>query len=393
MFAKIDKCEFSVEKIEFLGYVMSQNGLEMDRSKIAVIESWPTPRNVRDVQSFLGFANFYRRFIPTYSDLTVHLTRTTRKDRPWSWSPECENSFREIKAAFGSAPLLHHFDPSLPPIIETDASDYAIAAVFSVQTPDGEVHPVAFISRTLNGAELNYDTHNKELLSIHEAFKKWRHYCESPHHTIRVITDHKNLEYFSSTKVLTRRQARWSEYLSAFNMQIHFRPGKLGEKPDSLTRRPDFYLKRGDRDYLLANPQNLKPIFDSTQLVESLRATHLLPLALRATTLDALETPVLDLEAIIDDIREGLKHDPVAIKELALIAKGRTSKRFSLHDTGLLLMDDKILCSRLPSRTRQHSNKSPPIETRSPHFRPLRRNQDYLPHSTRLLLANRYPRC
>jgi len=113
---------------------------------------------------------------------------------------------------------------------------------------------VAFYARTLTGAELNYDTHDKELLAIFEAFKTWRHYLESPHHTIDVITDHKNLEYFLTTKTLTRRQARWSEYLSAFNMVVRFRPGKLGEKPDSLTRQVDFYLKRGDRDFLLANP-------------------------------------------------------------------------------------------------------------------------------------------
>ena len=137
---------------------------------------------------------------------------------------------------FTTAPCLRHFDPALHLIVKTDASDYAITGIFSLSSDEGEVNPVAFYSCTLNGAELNYDTHDKELLAIFEAFKNWRHYLESPHHTVDVVTNHKNLEYFSTTKVLSRHQARWSEYLSTFNMVVRFRPGKLSEKPDSLTR-------------------------------------------------------------------------------------------------------------------------------------------------------------
>ena len=119
---------------------------------------------------------------------------------------------------FTTAPCLCHFDLALHLIVETDASDYAITGIFSLSGDEGEVNPVAFYSRTLNGAELNYDTHDKELLAIFEAFKNWCHYLESPHHTVDVVTNHKNLEYFSTTKVLSRHQARWSEYLSTFNM-------------------------------------------------------------------------------------------------------------------------------------------------------------------------------
>ena len=111
--------------------------------------------------------------------------------------------------------------------VETDASDYAIATILSITLPDGEIHPVAFHSHTLSSSELNYDTHDKELLAIFEAFEKWRHYLEGSGTPIDVVTDHKNLEYFATTKLLTRRQARWSEFLSQFNMIIRFRPGKL----------------------------------------------------------------------------------------------------------------------------------------------------------------------
>jgi len=342
LYAKIEKCAFGVDTTDFLGFVVGPEGLRMDDSKIQVIRDWPTPRKVKDVQSFLGFANFYRRFIFSYSDIVIPLTRLTRKDARWVWSPLCEDAFQLLKVAFTSAPILHHFDPSLPPVVETDASDYAIAGIFSVRTDDGEIHPVAFYSRTLSGAELNYDTHDKELLAVFEAFKTWRHYLESPHHTIDVVTDHKNLEYFSTTKVLTRRQARWSEYLSAFNMVIRFRPGKLGEKPDSLTRRTDLYLKKGDRDFTLANPQNLRPIFTHEQLAISLRATRLRPIASDAAALVDASIPILDISTLVEDIKAGYAADPLASREVDLCLKDTPSPRYSLSPSGLLLLDRRV---------------------------------------------------
>ena len=154
--------------------------------------------------------------------------------------------------------------------METDASNYAVAAILSITLDDGEIHPIAFLSRTLQAAELNYDTHDKELLAIFEAFTAWRHYLEGSGDPIDVVTDHKNLEYFATTKILTRRQVRWSEYLHQFNMVIRFRPSKLGEKPDAITRRWDVYPKEGDNRYAQVNPQNLRPIFTNEQLTASL---------------------------------------------------------------------------------------------------------------------------
>ena len=136
-----------------------------------------------------------------------------------------------------------------------DASDYALAAILSMVTDDG-VHLLAFLSRTFTAPELNYNVYNKELLAIYEAFHAWRHCLEGSSHPIDVITDHKNLKYFSTTKLLTRRQARWSEFLSAFNFTVFYRPGRLGGKPDSLTRRRDVYPEGGEGSYALANPQD-----------------------------------------------------------------------------------------------------------------------------------------
>ena len=209
----------------------------MDNNKVKVIQDWPEPRKVKDVQSFLGFANFYHQFIHNYFNLTVPLTRLTQKGTPWSFSDSCHTSFETLKKAFITAPILAQWEPRDPLIVETDASDYALGAILSTITPsDNQVHPVAFHSRTFTSAELNYDIHDKELLTMFEAFKCWRHYLEGSPTLVHVITDHKNLEYFSTTKLLTRRQARWSEFLSQFNLIIHFHPRKLGAKPDLLTR-------------------------------------------------------------------------------------------------------------------------------------------------------------
>ena len=162
-----------------------------------------------------------------------------------------------MKEAFTTAPILTHYQSGTPITVETDALDYAIAGILSITCSDGEIRPVAFYSRTLTAPKLNYDTHDKELLATFEAFKTWQHYLEGSASPVDVVTDHKNLEYFSTSKVLTRRQARWSEYLCQFNLIIRFRPGKLGAKPDALTRRWDVYPKEGDRGFTRVNPQNL----------------------------------------------------------------------------------------------------------------------------------------
>ena len=249
LFAKPEKCEFHSDSVEYLGYFLSPDGLTMLQDKVTAICDWPKPHKVKNIQSFLSFTNFYRRFIFNYSDIVVPLTRLTWKDAPWNFSKDCRCFFNRLKEAFTTAPILTHYQPGTPITIETDALDYAIAGILSITCSNGEIRPVAFYSRTLTAPKLNYDTHDKELLAIFEAFKTWQHYLEGSASPVDVVTNHKNLEYFSTSKVLTHQQARWSEYLCQFNLVIHFRPGKLGAKPDTLTRRWDVYPKEGDRGF------------------------------------------------------------------------------------------------------------------------------------------------
>jgi RNase H-like domain found in reverse transcriptase len=151
-------------------------------------------------------------------------------------------------------------------MIETDASNYALAAILSQVKSNREIHLVTYLSRTFSNTELDYDMHDKELMAIYEAFKAWQHYLKGTKVPIDVVTDHKNLEYFCTTWILSRRQAWWSTFLSGFNMVIRFHPGHLGTKPDALTRRPNLYPKGEEKSYGTVNPQNCHPVFSSTQL-------------------------------------------------------------------------------------------------------------------------------
>ena len=262
-------------------------------------------------------------------DIVIPLTHLTWKDILWKFDFSCQDTFNSLKKLFTSAPILTYWIPNAQLIVETNALDYALTTILSVINEDNEVYPVAFHSHTFTVAELNYDIHDKELLAIFEAFKIWRHYLEGLAYPIDIVIDHKNLEYFSTTKVLTRRQAQWSEYLSQFNLVIRFRPGQLGTKPDALTRRWDVYPKRGNTGYATVNPHNFKPIFTQEQLAASVWATVLLFPSLRAAT-------VVDLDTLYQDILSAFPSNPIATKHIS------TDGQWSTNPNGLLFLDNKI---------------------------------------------------
>lgn len=242
----IRKCRFIAIEVKYLGMYISTEGLRMDPIKVEAITEWQAPTCVRDVQSFLGFANFYRRFVQGFSKLAAPLTNLTRtttdgeKIAPaFDWTETCQSAFGALKAAFTTAPILAHFDPDRESLVETDASDYVTAATLSQVDDKGVLRPVAFLSSKMSPQETNYEIYDKELLAIVRAFETWRPELMSTleDKPVKVLSDHKNLEWFMTTKELNRRQARWAEFLSQFNFKISYRPGKQSTKPDSLTRR------------------------------------------------------------------------------------------------------------------------------------------------------------
>ena len=235
--ADITKCEFNVTETKFLGLILSTTGLKMDPDKVEAIRTWETPRTAKEVLSFTSFCSFYRRFIGGFSRICRPLTKLQCKDQPFDWSEACQAAFQLLKDTVASAPVLMHFDRTKEIFLETDSSDYVIAGVISQRGPDGLLHPVAFFSRKMNPAQCNYEIYDKELLAIVECFENWRPELEGTPLPIQVLTDHKSLEYFMSTKKLTRRQARWALFLGQFNFKVAYRPGAQNGKADALTRQ------------------------------------------------------------------------------------------------------------------------------------------------------------
>ncbi|MBW0532300.1 hypothetical protein O181_072015 [Austropuccinia psidii MF-1] len=173
VFAKASKCVFHASSVEYLGFVFSSEVLKMDSSKVQQILNWPQPKNIKALQSFLGFASFYLCFIENYSKNISALTCLLKKDSPFIFNEEALSQFQILKEAFTIAPILSHFNLSLPTIVETDASDYALGSVLS-QVNDSGKHLIAFDSRKLLPAVFNYEIHAKELLGIGCALKRWR---------------------------------------------------------------------------------------------------------------------------------------------------------------------------------------------------------------------------
>jgi hypothetical protein len=306
----------------------------MDPAKVRTILDWPEPHKVKEVQSFIGFGNFYWRSIPNYSGVVALLTRLTRKDVPWDFSPSCRSAFTSLKEAFSSALVLTNFAPGAPLIIETDASNHTVAGILSSLSEDNSVHPIAYFSHTMSPMELNYNTHDKELLAIHKAFKTWQHYLEGASTPIDVVTDHKNLEYFSMTKLLSCHQACWSKFLSGFNLVIHFCPRKLGMKPDTLTRHSDVYPKGGDSDYASSNPHNFCPVFTSEQLAASLCTSTLAEPVLQAAF-------TMDIESLHSSILSAIEVDPFSKAKIALAEAG-ADPRWTVDNSGFLWLDGRI---------------------------------------------------
>jgi len=171
LYAKAKKCEFHSDSIKYLGYVLSPSGLTVSNVKVKTIQEWLEPKKVKEIQSFLGFANFYRCFIFNYSDIVIPLTRLTRKNTPWNFDNDCRMAFNTLKQALIFSSILTHWVLDTQLVVETDVSDYALAAILSIMTKDNKIHPIAFHSQTFSTLELNYDIHDKELLAIFEAFK------------------------------------------------------------------------------------------------------------------------------------------------------------------------------------------------------------------------------
>ncbi|XP_036003961.1 uncharacterized protein LOC110367566 [Fundulus heteroclitus] len=236
LFVKPEKCEFHRPSVTFLGLILESGRVRSDPEKIKAVLNWPVPDSRKQLQRFLGFANFYRRFVRNYSMIAAPLHALTSTKTVFAWNPKADSAFLELKQRFSQAPILVHPDPSKQFTLEIDASDSGVGAVLSQRSSDQKLHPCAYFSRRLTPAERNYDVGDRELLAIKLALEEWRHWLEGTEQPVQIWTDHKNLAYLQAAKRLNSRQARWSLFFSRFNLSISYRPGSKNIKPDALSR-------------------------------------------------------------------------------------------------------------------------------------------------------------
>ena len=211
--------------------------------KLSAVFDWSIPENLKDIQSFLSFANFYKRFIRDFSKLTAPLNALAIF---FIGVMNNKKTFDNFKVVFTTTFILLHYDPNKQTVVKTDVSDYMTAGVFSQYDDNGQLKPVVYFFCKMNPAECNYEIYDKKLLTIIKTFKLWKSELENTQKPVQVIIDHKNLEYFMSIKLLNPRQARWSEIFSRFNFKITHKPGSLNNKADVFTRQSGNIPKKGD---------------------------------------------------------------------------------------------------------------------------------------------------
>ncbi|SJL14660.1 uncharacterized protein ARMOST_18125 [Armillaria ostoyae] len=263
LFLKAEKCEFEVLETEYLGVIISEGQIRMDPVKLAGIAEWPTPTKKKELQSFLGFTNFYRKFIKNYSKVVRALTQLTG-NAEWTWGAAQNQAFQQLKKQMAEDVILAIPNGTGRFRVEADASNGAIGAVLS-QEQEGRWRPVAFMSKALTATERNYEIYDKELLAIMLALSEWRHYLMGALEDVEIWTDHQNLQYFRKPQKLNRRQARWVTKLAEYHFILKHKPGTANVKADLLSRRSDHDQGEDDNgDITVLSPKHFRAMIMPT---------------------------------------------------------------------------------------------------------------------------------
>jgi hypothetical protein len=230
LYAKFGKCAFWLEEIRFLGHILYVKGIVVDPSKVKYILEWKPPTTVHQVRSFLGLAEYYRRFIPDFSKIVKPIIGLLKNDTKFDWSSKCNEAFEQLKVLLTTAPVLAQPDIEKPFDVYCDASGSGLGCVL---IQEGRV--IAYASRQLRRHEEHYPTHDLELVAVVHALKIWRHYLLG--NTCHLYTDHKSLKYLFTQSELNMRQRRWLELIKDYDLEIHYHPGKANVVADALSRK------------------------------------------------------------------------------------------------------------------------------------------------------------
>jgi hypothetical protein len=230
LYAKRSKCEFCLKETSFLGLVVSNGGIVIGPSKVQDVLNWKAPTNVSKIRSFLGLAVYYRIFIEGFSKLAKPMTALLEKNDKFVWSDKCQANFEELKRRLTTAPVLTLPDLSKSFFIYCDASRLGLGCVLMQ-----EEKVVAYASRQLRKHELNYPTHDLELVVVVHALKIWRHYLIG--HKCNIYTNHKSLKYIFTQSELNLRQCCWLKLIKDYDLEVYYHPGKANVVADTLSRK------------------------------------------------------------------------------------------------------------------------------------------------------------
>ena len=248
LFGNLEKCTFCTDRVAFLGYVVTAQGIEVDPAKIEAIASWPQPKTVTQVRSFLGLAGFYRRFVKDFGSIAAPLNELTKKDVPFVWSDAQHDAFMLLKDRLTHAPLLQLPDFNKTFELECDASGIGLGGVLLQ-----EGKPVAYFSEKLSGPSLNYSTYDKELYALVRTLETWQHYLWPKEFVIH--SDHESLKHIRSQAKLNRRHAKWVEFIESFPYVIKHKKGKDNVIADALSRR---YTMLSQLDFKIFGLETIK---------------------------------------------------------------------------------------------------------------------------------------
>ena len=313
LYAKFSKCEFWLDRVAFLGHVISKDGIMVDPAKVEAVSNWKRPTNASEIRSFLGLAGYYKKFVADFSKLAMPLTTLTRKGKKFEWTEDCEKSFQELKGRLTSAPILTIPDGDEGFVIYSDASRMRLCAVLM---QNGKV--IAYASRQLKDYEKNYPTHDLELAAVVFALKIWRHYLYGVR--CQIYTDHQSLKYFFTQKDLNMRQRRWLELVKDYDCEILYHPGKANRVADALSRKTPVSLMSLNA---MSKPLQ-KEIFDF--------GLELIVGRLSAMTLSP---------TILDDIRSKQDLDPSLVRIKKELLEGKC-EGFSVSDDGALKFKGRL---------------------------------------------------
>ena len=313
LYAKFSKCEFWLDRVHFLGHVVSAEGISVDPAKIEAVSNWKAPKSVTEVRSFLGLAGYYRRFVEGFARLAAPLTALTRKGKRYEWTEKCEESFKELKKRLTSAPVLTIPTPEGKFDIYSDASKMGLGAVLM---QDGKV--VAYGSRQLKEHEKNYPTHDLELAAVVYALKIWRHYLYGVQ--CQIFSDHKSLKYIFTQKELNMRQRRWLELVKDYDCEILYHPGKANKVADALSRKSTIALMS-----IQALPPQLQE--EISELEIELVVGQVSALTLQPT--------------IFDGMKGAQELDPILVGIKEEVLEGRNTA-FSLSQDGILNFNGRL---------------------------------------------------